>query len=539
MFRYLWLLTMVWMMARLPLYAQPPGFGSPEFGPPGFGPPGMRGGPGGGFGSGAEKKVLKRFDLNGDKVLDKAERAAAREFLTKGDVKPGPRLTPADVKTYGDEKLYDLTVLRTLFLEFENADWEKELEIFHHTDVEVPVTLRVDGKVYRNVGVHFRGNSSFMMVPAGRKRSLNLSLDLVNKNQNLGGYRTLNLLNSHSDPSFVRSVLFLQAARDYLPAPKANFVRVVINGESWGIYVNAQQFNTDFLAEWFPSSKGARWKTPGNPMARAGLKYLGDDPAPYKRPYEIKSKDDPAAWAALVRLCKVIDRTPPGELESALAPLLDVESTLKFLALDKVFQNADGYWTRASDYNIFLDEKGKFHLFPHDTNETWRPEERMMGFGRGPGGGGGFGGGMPFPPPGMPMPPGMSFPAGRPMAGTSEHNVKVDPFAGEKDPEKALLHKLLAVPTLRAKYVGYVHDIASKWLDWARVEPLARQYQALIAADVRADTRKNDSLEAFEKSLTEDVAVQGPMGGPGMSLKRFVEERRTYLLSHPEIRRKN
>jgi len=139
----------------------------------------------------------------------------------------------------------------------------------------------------------------------------------------------------------------------------------------------------------------------------------------------------------------------------------------------------------------------------------------------------------------MPMPPGMPFPVGRPMAGTSEHNVKVDPFAGEQDPEKALLHKLLAVPTLRAKYAGYVHDIASRWLDWARVEPLSRQYQALIAADVRADTRKNDTLEAFEKSLSEDVAVQGPMGGPGMSLKRFVEERRAYLLSHPEIRRKN
>jgi len=33
-----------------------------------------------------------------------------------------------------------------------------------------------------------------------------------------------------------RSVLFLEVARDYIPAVKANFVRVVINGESWGVY---------------------------------------------------------------------------------------------------------------------------------------------------------------------------------------------------------------------------------------------------------------------------------------------------------------
>ena len=32
-----------------------------------------------------------------------------------------------------------------------------------------------------------------------------------------------------------------------VPAPKANFVRLVINGENWGIYANVQQFNKDFL----------------------------------------------------------------------------------------------------------------------------------------------------------------------------------------------------------------------------------------------------------------------------------------------------
>jgi spore coat protein CotH len=494
--------------------------------PPGFGGPGMRG-----PGRGEEKKILKRFDKNGDKVLDASERAAAREFLAQGDVQPGPGLTPAEVKSYGKEPLYDPTVLRTIFMEFENKDWEKELVEFRNTDVEVPAKLIVDGKTYSQVGVRFRGNTSFMMVPEGRKRSFNLSLDLVNKEQRLGGYRTLNLLNSASDPSFLRTVLYLQAARDYTPAPKANFVRVVINGESWGIYVNAQQFNSDLLAEWFPSSKGARWKVPGSPMAMAGLKYIGDQSEAYTRLYEIKTKDDPAAWRALIALCRVLEQTPAGELENALAPILDVEGTLRFLAVDKVFQNADGYWTRASDYSIFLDEKGKFHLLPHDANETWRPEEQM-GFGRPPGG---MRGGMPpgMPPPGM-RPPGM-MPPGMGGPGPRAHNVKVDPFAGAEDPQKALLHKLLAVPALRAKYVAYVREIATKWLDWSYVEPIARGYQAMIAADVRSDNRKTDSTEAFEKSLTEEVPTQGMMGGPGMSLRRFVEERRAYLLSHPEI----
>ena len=161
--------------------------------------------------------------------------------------------------------LYDPTVLRTLFLEFDDKDWEAELADFHHTDVEVPATLIVDGKKYPNVGVHFRGMSSFMMVREGHKRSLNVSLDFVDPKQRLYGYKTLNLLNSHEDPSFLHTVLYLQIARNYIPAPKANFVKVVINGESWGLYVNAQQFDKVFLAESYPSSKGTRWKVKGSP----------------------------------------------------------------------------------------------------------------------------------------------------------------------------------------------------------------------------------------------------------------------------------
>jgi hypothetical protein len=46
------------------------------------------------------------------------------------------------------------------------------------------------------------------------------------------------------------------------------------------------------------------------------------------------------------------------------------------------------------------------------------------------------------------------------------------------------------------------------------------QYQALIAGDVKADTRKLYSFEAFQN----DVA------GSERSLKAFVEKRRAFLL---------
>ena len=139
--------------------------------------------------------------------------------------------------------------------------------------------------------MRFRGNSSYRMVPTGFKRSLNLSLDSTHPDQQVGGYHTLNLLNANSDPTFVRTVLYAEIARNYLAVPKVNFVHVVINGESWGIYLNAQQFNKDLLRDAFGTTKGVRWKVPGSPRGRGGLEYLGDSLDSYKALYELKSKD--------------------------------------------------------------------------------------------------------------------------------------------------------------------------------------------------------------------------------------------------------
>lgn len=392
--------------------ARPPGnTAGPELPPRFDGPPGGPGGNPRGFGGvRAERKVVKQFDQNGDGWLNANERKVAREFLAKGGqeggggrerrfpgprgdnnskpAQPGPKVAVSDAKSFPDAPLYATNVVRTFFLEFENPDWEKELSDFHGTDVEVPARLTVDGKSYPDVGVHFRGMSSYMMVGEGRKRSLNLSLDLAHKKQELKGYRTLNLLNSHEDPTFLRSVLFYQIAREYIPAPKANFARVVINGESWGVYVNVEQFNKDFVKESFGTTKGARWKVPGSPGAQGSLAYLGDDPAPYKRIYEIKSKDDRKSWTDLIKLCKVLNETQSNRLEQALAPLLDVDGALKFLALDNALINNDGYWIRTSDYSIYEDSTGKFHILPQDANETFS-KPGGPGFGGGPGGRGG------------------------------------------------------------------------------------------------------------------------------------------------------
>ena len=180
--------------------------------------------------------------------------------------------------------------------------------------------------------------------------------------------------------------------------------------------------------------------------------------------------------------------------------MLDVDGALKFLALEVALVNSDGYWTRASDYSIYQDDEGTFHVIPHDVNEGLA-DEGGRGFGPppgfGPGGPGGPGrGGRPRP--GRAAPPdGMFGPVragGRGMFGGA--TADLDPLVGLDDASKPLRSKLLAVPALREQYLSYVREIAQKHLDWKR-SAAVQQYQALIAADVKADTRK---LYSFERS---------------------------------------
>jgi hypothetical protein len=59
-----------------------------------------------------------------------------------------------------------------------------------------------------------------------------------------------------------------------------------------------------------------------------------------------------------------------------------------------------------------------------------------------------------------------------------------------------------------------VREIADRWLDWNKVEPLVVEYQALIDAEVRLDGRKLYGYDRFNAG----------------ALQSFFEQRRAFLL---------
>jgi hypothetical protein len=460
-------------------------------------------------------EVVPRFDRNGDGLLNDWERQAAREYvvdernsqnLSTGGHPPIPIRTDlstdlqqsAAAAVLGNIDLYDEKTLRTLYLRFPSPDWVQEMADFFKTDVEIPADLIVDGKLYPQVGVRFRGNSSYFMLGNSLKKSFSISINYADEDQRLYGYRTLDLLNGHADPSLIRTVLFSRISRQYIPAPKANFVKLVINGENWGVYINVQQFNSDFVREWFETTSGVRWKVPAGRNSGGGLMYNGPDPGSYRRSFEIQTKDTPEAWQDLITLCDILTNTPAEELEQRLSTVFAIDSALWFLALENAFIDSDGYISRGSDYYLYQDPQGRFTMITHDNNETFRYA----------------GGGGPN-----------RWPSSDPM---------LSPVGHEDTSSLPVISRLLAIPHLRARYLAHLRTIVEQWLDWSVLAPIIQEYQTLIAAEVEKDDKKLSSNSAFAGSVSEDSGY-GRFGAP--SFERFVRERREFLLSHPEIDR--
>jgi hypothetical protein len=110
--------------------------------------------------------------------------------------------------------------------------------------------------------------------------------------------------------------------------------------------------------------------------------------------------------------------------------------------------------------------------------------------------------------------------------------VELDPLIGLNNSRMPLRSKLLAVPSLRAKYLEHVKTIASESFDWKTLGPVVAQYRKLIEKEVEADTRKLDSYEAFQRETADSPATANT--GREMPLRTFVDQRRKYLLEYKE-----
>lgn len=398
--------------------------------------------------------------------------------------------------------LYDETVLRTMELSFSQPDWWEQLRNLYDTGIDIPADLTVEGVTYSDVGVRFKGNSSYVLTGGSQKKSFNISLDSFVSGQELYGYETLNLNNSYTDPTFCREVLASKIFRNFVPTPKANFVKLVINGENWGVYANVQQVSKDMIEEWFQSRDGNRYKAsqalPNAFDDGSALTWLGAGVAPYLDNYDLKTPTNPNPWADLITVCYTLNNTPLGQLQQELQPIFNVDRAIWMLVTSNVFVDPDSYVRAGEEYFLYQDEvHGRLNVVQYDLNESF----------------------------------GASF-----MNGFSVNSrIEVPPFYHDDESGLPLLNVMIQEPELRQVYLAHMRTLVEKWLDWNVVGPIVNQYYALIDAEVQADDKKLYSYQRFLDNRTRSVSTGFLQSAAG--LKQLVEERREFLLNHPDFAR--
>ncbi len=381
--------------------------------------------------------------------------------------------------------LYDQSIVRNYYLYFNQPDYWHMMDSIYWcwTRSDIPATLVVDGVTYPQVGVRFKGQSSFQQVQGSEKKSFDITLDYQIPGQNIMGYKNLNLNNSFQDPSFIGEVLYQHLLKKHIPEAMSCYARLFINGAYWGLYPQLEQLNTTFLKEWYLSNNGTFWRCDrpnGGPAGygdgTGALNYLGPDTSSYQPNYILKSTSKINPWDDLVHTCDVLNNTPIDSLPLHLPAVLDVDRTLWFLASENLFSDDDSYI-----------QKGRMDYFAYWERETGRmaPQE---------------------------------------YDGNTVMNpafVNWDPFYHEDSVNYPLMHRLFQVPEYRQRYLAHVRTLLQEDFNPDTITQCIQNYRDLIDTMVFNDPKKLYTYAEFQSDL--------------LVKEQFMNQKRINDLAHPEV----
>lgn len=243
------------------------------------------------------------------------------------------------------------------------------------SNTEYPATFSFTSSKFTalidNVGFRLRGNTSRY----AKKKSFKVSFNAFEPGKKLKGVEKLNLNGEHNDPSIIRSKLVWDLMNGIgLPAPRANHVRLYINNQYYGLYINVEHIDENFVESRFGNNNGNLYKC----LYPADLTYRSTDANAYKfvqngyRVYELKTNTEQDNYSDIAQLIDVVNHTPASELPAKLEPIFDVNNFLKYLAVEALTGNWDGYSYNQNNFYLYKNTiTGRFEFIPYDTDNTF------------------------------------------------------------------------------------------------------------------------------------------------------------------------
>lgn len=383
-------------------------------------------------------------------------------------------------QTEGDI-FFSQAMVHDVYMTFTQTNYWDSLVAYKPLDMYLKGDVTIDGVLYPNVGIKFKGNSSYSN--PSTKKPFKIDLNEYGSTSELDGLKKFNLNNGFKDPSFMREKVALDFYNQQgLAAPRCAYTRVYLNGTYWGLYMFVEEANKTFLDDRFGNKQGNMFK--GDPSG--DLKWLGATESSYYTKYELHTNETANDWSDLVNLIDNINNSGTNFYDS-LEVALNTNTFIRHWAAMNLFVNLDSYIGSGHNYFMYHDTlSDKFEWVSWDANES-------------------FG----------------NFNMG--LTNTQLKNLTMY-HVSTPSTNRPLVQKMLTVPS----YKQTLTDVFCQWLQYdfsnaaldSKIDSLANA----IRTDVYADGIKFYSNADFETNLTSDV-------GMIMGIKTFITDRRNFLIT--------
>lgn len=341
--------------------------------------------------------------------------------------------------------------------------------------------VTIDGVDIDSVGVRFKGNASYHH--PNDKKPFRLRFDAFDPGGNWDRLTGVHLNNCWEDPTFIREKLHLDLCRDAgIPAPRANYAELYLNGELWGLYSLVEHVDKTFLSSRYDNNDGNLYKAMdgflGTPIS--DFKWYGSDPSSYRGKYELKTDDSPRPWTDLVAIIDSLNNTPDPAV--SLPPVVEMRDLYRAISADVLLANLDSYSGSGRNFYFYIDEvTGRMRWIVWDA--------------------------------------GMSFGSYR-FAAQNYETLSVTYVRSPTS--RPLVGRLHGAPDLLEGYLQALCALSSRFLNPDRIFPRIDEIADRVRPYVQADPRKMYTDVQFEENIESDITVSGHRK-PG--LKAFIEAR--------------
>lgn len=397
-----------------------------------------------------------------------------------------------------EKDFFSTDQVHSLNLKFNQSDWPYLLDSLRiQGDGYLLANIEVDGELYENVGIRYRGSKSFKT--GSKRNAFNIKLNYINKNQNHQGYKKIKLSNALRDPSLLREVMGYEIAGNYLPSPKAGYTNLKINNENYGLFIAIEPVDKAFLKKHYGAANGSLFKAASDlpkKMSKncknkifAALEYEKDISC-YMGNFEINSE---AGWDDLIELTDILNNNPED-----VEKVLNVDRTLWMLAFNNTIANLSSYSGQQSqNFYLYKDQYGQFNPIVWDLN--------------------------------------LAFGSFKNTGTGSDLNLKglqmMDPLLHLNNSTKPLISQLLKKEEYKKIYLDHIRTIIYDHFVNNEYETRAQELQKMIRSAFNQDPNKFYTTAEFDRSLTQTIGKRSKIPG----LVELMSKRARFLKKHPEL----